>query len=159
ACNHKVFYSRFNTSGMGFTSSEFGVETAERELVRITDEIQSFVREAVIDEGILLVFSQHTTAGIIVNEDEPGLQEDVLTHLDEVAPPDNEYRHNQRGPGHDENADSHLKTIMTGADAVLPVENSRIQLGTYQQIFLVETDGPRERTVGCYLLGPQDQHS
>ncbi len=119
---------------------EIEVTTTKRTaLIDITDKAQKMVNT---DTGILLVFCTHTTAGIYVNENEPGLREDVLTILDTLVP-QKSYRHNRI----DNNADSHLKAILVGNSAVIPIENKRLRLGTWQSLFFCEFDGPRRRKV------------
>lgn len=119
---------------------ELEITTTKRcELIDITDKIQKMVNTST---GIVLVFCTHTTAGIYVNENEPGLKEDVLTMLDAVVFKES-YRHNKI----DNNADSHLKAILVGNSAVVPIENGRLHLGTWQSLFFCEFDGPRRRKV------------
>jgi secondary thiamine-phosphate synthase enzyme len=132
---------------------ELTIETDERKAHTITDRVRHELNDSDIEDGLCLVFSKHTTAGIVVNEDEPGLKQDMLDHLDRMAPPDAEYLHNQRGPAHDKNGDAHIKDLLTGPDHTLPVEDGDLALGAYQEIFLLEFDGPRERTVGVHLIG------
>lgn len=119
---------------------EIEVNTNKRiELIDITGEAQKAVGNA---SGILVAFCTHTTAGICVNENESGLKEDVLEMLDRLVP-EKSYQHNRI----DNNADSHLKAILVGNSAVIPVENGRLQLGTWQRLFFCEFDGPRRRKV------------
>jgi secondary thiamine-phosphate synthase enzyme len=116
------------------------VETHERiELIDITDEARKAITGT---SGILVASVTHTTAGIYVNENESGLKEDVLNLLHTLVPPQ-EYQHNRI----DNNADSHLKAILVGNSAVLPVVDNTLRLGTWQRIFFCEFDGPRHRTV------------
>lgn len=140
-------------SSMHIEHRELTVKTAERKAHSITDRVRQELQDTDIENGFCLIFSRHTTAGIVVNEDESGLKQDMLDHLDDMAPPDAEYLHNQRGPAHDKNGDAHIKDIVTGPDHTLPIEDGDLALGTYQEIFLLEFDGPRERTIGIHLLG------
>ena len=119
---------------------EIEVETHKRvELIDITDKAQNLVEKG---SGILVAFVTHTTAGVYVNENEPGLTEDVLNMLDTLVPPQS-YKHNRI----DNNADSHLKAILVGNCAVIPIENGRLRLGTWQRLFFCEFDGPRRRKI------------
>ncbi|MBU7026265.1 MAG: YjbQ family protein [Theionarchaea archaeon] len=119
---------------------EIEIKTNKRvELIDMTDKAQKIVD---IDSGVLIAFCTHTTAGVYINENESGLREDVLTVLDQLVPQQS-YRHNRI----DNNADSHLKAILVGNSAVIPVENGRLQLGTWQRLFFCEFDGPRQRTL------------
>ncbi len=119
---------------------EIEIRTTKRvELIDITDEAQKMVEEG---SGILITFVTHTTAGVYVNENEPGLKEDVLDMLDRLVPPQS-YNHNKI----DNNADSHLKAILVGNSAVIPIENGKLCLGTWQRLFFCEFDGPRRRKI------------
>lgn len=125
------------------------IETSKRiELVDITSEIQEEVRKSEIPEGICLISTRHTTAGIIVNENESGLREDLLNLLDKLVPTSAGYRHDRI----DNNADSHLRAVLLGASEALPILEGKLELGTWQRIFFAEMDGPRNRTIDITLL-------
>ncbi len=114
------------------------VKTNKRvELIDVTEDAQRMVDKG---SGVLIAFVTHTTAGIYINENEPGLKEDVLNMLNQLVPQQS-YKHNRI----DNNADSHLKAILVGNSAVIPVENGRLRLGTWQRLFFFEFDGPRRR--------------
>jgi secondary thiamine-phosphate synthase enzyme len=126
------------------------IETTKRvELVDITSEVQEEVRKSEITEGICLISTLHTTAGIIINENESGLKEDILDLLTKLVPAGAGYRHDRI----DDNADSHLRAVLLGASEILPVSEGKLELGTWQRIFFAEMDGPRNRTVNITLLG------
>lgn len=119
---------------------ELDITTQHRtELIDITDEARKAVTG---NTGILVASVTHTTAGIYVNENEPGLRADVLALLDRLVPPQS-YQHNRI----DNNADSHLKAILVGNSVVVPIEKGTLKLGTWQRVFFCEFDGPRHRTV------------
>ncbi len=125
------------------------IETSKRiELVDITSEIQEEVRKSEIPEGICLISTRHTTAGIVVNENESGLREDILNLLDKLVPTSAGYRHDRI----DNNADSHLRAVLLGASEALPILEGKLELGTWQRIFFAEMDGPRNRTINITLL-------
>jgi secondary thiamine-phosphate synthase enzyme len=125
------------------------IETSKRvELVDITLEVQEEVRTSEITEGICLISTRHTTAGIIINENESGLKEDILELLNKLVPPGAGYRHDRI----DNNADSHLRAVLLGASEALPVSEGKLELGTWQRIFFAEMDGPRNRIVNITLL-------
>lgn len=95
-----------------------------------------------IENGILIVYSPHTTTGIFINENETSLLEDIKTHFEKNIPK-GEWKHDcQEG-----NADSHLKGILLGNSAVIPVSNKKLDLGTWQSVFFAELDGPRNRKI------------
>ncbi len=119
---------------------EIQIKTNKRvELIDVTEEAQKMAGKG---SGVLIAFVTHTTAGIYVNENEPGLREDVLNMLEQLVP-QRSYHHNRI----DNNADSHLKAILVGNSATIPVENGRLRLGTWQRLFFCEFDGPRQRKV------------
>jgi secondary thiamine-phosphate synthase enzyme len=115
--------------------------TALKQLVKITVEVEEAVARLGIEEGAVLVYSPHTTAGVLVQEGaDPDVAHDLLLRLAELVP--------RRHPGdrHVEgNSDAHLQTALVGNAQVLPVSGGRLALGTWQQVFLAEFDGPRTR--------------
>jgi len=115
----------------------------ETELVDITGRIKEVVRGARARDGFCVIYTPHTTTGIIVNENEAGLREDILSTLGKIVPKGAGYQHDQI----DHNTHSHLRAILLGPSATIPIENGSLALGTWQSIFLVELDGPRKRTV------------
>ena len=120
---------------------------AREELVEITDRVQSAIRESGIDEGVCVLWSTHTTAGLTVNEAaDAAVARDIETWLAERAPRDAGYRHVEG------NADSHIKTTLVGPGLTLIVTDGRLRLGRWQGVFLCEFDGPRTRTVAVRVL-------
>lgn len=124
------------------------VNTERREqLVDITAEVRGSVESSAVTSGICVLWSMHTTAGLTVNESaDPDVATDIEDWLAEVAPEGAGYRHREG------NADSHIKTSLTGPGLTLIVEEGRLQLGTWQGVFLCEFDGPRTRDVGIQVL-------
>jgi thiamine phosphate synthase YjbQ (UPF0047 family) len=142
-------------------------ETAERrELVRITEDVQAAVDESGITEGMVLVSAMHITAGVWVNDDEPGLHEDALEWLDKLAPPSwsqpsndvarqllpdpGNYRHHRGG---EDNGDAHFKNLLVHHQVILPVTEGRLDLGPWQQVFYTEFDGRRAKRLVIKVLG------
>jgi len=115
----------------------------ETELVDITERVKEVVRGAGARDGVCVIHTLHTTTGIIVNENEAGLREDILSALGKAVPKGAGYQHDQI----DHNTHSHLRAILLGPSATIPIENGSLALGTWQSIFLVELDGPRKRTI------------
>ncbi|MCD6113982.1 MAG: YjbQ family protein [Thermoprotei archaeon] len=109
------------------------------QLVDITYEVENAVKESGIRNGLCLVFAPHATAAIVANEHERGLMEDILRKIKEEFPENGKWQHNII----DDNAHAHLASAFIGADRVFPVINGRLVRGTWQNIFLVEMDGPR----------------
>ena len=128
------------------------IETSKRiELIDITSEVQEEIMKSEVSEGICIISTGHTTAGIIINENESGLKEDILALLKKLVPTDAGYMHDRI----DNNADSHLRAMLLGASETLPVSEGKLELGTWQRIFFAEMDGPRSRTVNITLLRAQ----
>lgn len=125
------------------------IETSRRiELIDITSEVKEEVRISGVREGVCIISTRHTTAGIIVNENENGLREDILNMLERLVPQGAGYRHDRI----DNNADSHLKAIFLGSSEALPIVKGELELGTWQSIFFAEMDGPRNRAVNLTIL-------
>ena len=122
-------------------SERFGVETESRtQVIDVTDR----VRDGVPDNatGVCTVFVKHTTAGVVVQENEPNLVGDIENFLDDLVP-DEGHAHDRL----DGNADSHLRATLVGSDVSIPVEDGELVLGTWQSVLFVECDGPRRREV------------
>lgn len=127
--------------------SRFEVQTdARTEVVDVTDEVRAAVPDDVT--GVCTVFVRHTTAGIVINENETRLVGDIEDFLDDLVP--------DEGHAHDAldgNADSHLRATLVGSDVSIPVEDGDLALGTWQSVLFVECDGPRTREVVVQVVG------
>lgn len=121
----------------------FTVQTRERtQLVDITADVEKAVSALGLENGVVTVFVPHTTAGITINENaDPDVVADIKTALDRLVPWQAAYRH---GEG---NAAAHIKASLLGSSVRAIVEGGRLQLGTWQGIYLCEFDGPRARKV------------
>jgi secondary thiamine-phosphate synthase enzyme len=113
------------------------------ELVEFTEEVQRKLTESGEQEGVLVLFVQHTTAGLTVNENaDPDVPRDMLHALRTLVP--------QHGMGFqhgEENSDAHIKASLTGSSVTIPFKDGKLLLGRWQGIFLCEFDGGRERQV------------
>ena len=129
-------------------------ETARRrEMVRITPDVQRAVDEAGILEGMALVSAMHITAGVWVNDDEPGLHHDYGVWLEKLAPfdPDpNVYHHNRTG---EDNADAHLKRQVMGREVVVAITDGKLDFGPWEQIYYAEFDGRRPKRALIKIIG------
>ena len=122
---------------------EFNVSSKKRyQLIDITDKIETIVKESGVKDGVVLVFTLHSTAGILLNENEEGLKNDWLNVLGKWVSGFN-FEHNKN----DYNADSHILAGLIGPEKILPIEDRKIIRGTWQSIFLAEFDGPRTRKI------------
>jgi secondary thiamine-phosphate synthase enzyme len=142
----------------------FRITTAHpTEFLDLTDLLQALITESGIRIGILNVQSLHTTAAIVVNECEPLLLTDFRTMLEEAAPSDRSYRHDDPAlrtvnltPDERINGHAHCRALMLAPSACLNVIDGCLQLGRWQRVLLAELDGPRERQVAFLILG-EDQ--
>ncbi|MBQ6099061.1 MAG: YjbQ family protein [Methanobrevibacter sp.] len=114
-------------------------------------DITSLVNELIsIDNGIVSIFSKHSTSAIVVNENESGLLRDFEFMLDNLVSDKFSYQHDRI----DNNARSHLKSFLLSSSECLPVKNGKLELGTWQSVFFIELDGPRaNRTVTLTMVG------
>ncbi len=135
---------------MKFFVEEFRVSTSSRfEVVDITSRVESVVSRSGVRNGLCLVFVPHATAAVIANEAEPGLMQDYIDLIKELFKPDAPWRHNRI----DDNAHAHLASAVIGPSRVFPVIDGRCVRGTWQNIMLVEMDGPRSRRVIVEVIG------
>ena len=120
------------------------------EVLCITDDVEKVVAESGIRNGLVLVYVPHATAAVIVNEFEPRIAEDYISWLRKFFPPGAGWRHDEI----DDNAHAHLASAMIGSSRIFPLIDGRIVRGTWQEILLVELDGPRSvRRVVVEVLG------
>ncbi len=146
---------------VGFHTESLSFHTNEGpEFINITDLVQEVVTNSGYREGRVLVFSRHTTAGIVIQEEEPLLLEDFEEFLEDLAPEEGGYRHNNfeirtvnMHPDEQENGHSHCRHLTIGPSEQLPVSEGRLMTGTWQEIFLVELDHAREREVVVQVMG------
>src|SRR5216683_2920043 len=101
-------------------------------------------------EGLALVSAMHITAGVFVNDDEPGLWQDIWEWLEKLAPEGPDYQHHRTG---EDNGDAHLKSLLIHHQVVVPVTKGILDLGTWQQIFYAEFDGQRRKRVIVKAMG------
>lgn len=127
---------------------EINIRTIKRiEFVDITREVEDIIRQAGVQEGICVIYSPHTTAGLTINENaDPSVKEDIQNHLSKLVPPHAGYKHLEG------NADSHIKTSIIGPSLSLIITGGKLLLGTWQGIFFAEFDGPRNRHVYVKIL-------
>ncbi len=122
----------------------------EREYINITDQVADAVGKSGVREGLCLVSAMHITAGVYVNDDEPGFRDDLTAMLERVAPQGADYRHHETG---ETNGDAHLKNMLTGFQVVLPITKGALDLGPWQQVFYAEFDGRRRKRLVVKVIG------
>lgn len=127
--------------------------------IDLTDDLHSLVIDANVRTGLLNVQTAHTTTALVVNEHEPLLLSDFQAFLERVAPRSAIYAHDdmsRRGevaPGEPANGHAHCRALLLPTSACLNIIDGRLALGRWQRVFLVELDGPRERTASVVIVG------
>ena len=129
------------------------IETKPREIREITREVSVWVEAQRIPRGLLILFIKHTSASLLVQENySPDVRRDITGFLARLAPEDpSRYRHNDEGP---DDMPAHLKALLTQVQLTIPVMAGRLQLGTWQGIFLLEhRAAAHRRDVVLTLIG------
>ncbi len=138
---------------MATRTSTFHLSTrGDNDIHDLTGRVEEIVRTSKIDCGTATVFVPGSTAGITTIEFEPGVVNDLKRAIDRIAPSNIHYEHDARwGDG---NGYAHVRAALLGPSITLPVVNGRMQLGTWQQIILVDFDNrPRNRDVIVQIIG------
>jgi secondary thiamine-phosphate synthase enzyme len=122
--------------------------TRRAEMLDVTDRVQAVVARSGVGEGVAVLQSLHTTAGLTINENaDPDVQHDVLAKLERLVPHREEFYRHAEG-----NSDSHLKTSFFGPSLTVIVSGGRLVLGRWQGVYFCEFDGPREREIAVQLV-------
>ena len=125
------------------------VTSAQRtQLLDITDAVARACQSERAGDAVALVYCPHTTAGVLIQEAEPGLLRDLEAWLARAIPEGGTYQHDRI----DDNAASHLRAVLAGASVIVPIRNGRLALGTWQRILFVELDGPRQRHIDVGIV-------
>jgi secondary thiamine-phosphate synthase enzyme len=130
------------------------------QFIDLTDLVAERVRRSGIEHGLVCVQSLHTTAGIVVNEDEPLLLQDLKRTLERIAPSAASYAHDDHtrrvpsiGVGERPNGHSHCQALVVPPSVTLSVAGGRLLLGRWQRVLLAELDGPQPRSISVVVLG------
>jgi secondary thiamine-phosphate synthase enzyme len=130
------------------------------QFVDLTDRITQIVSDAHIHDGLVNIQALHTTTALVINEHDPLLLSDVAVLLERLAPQDGFYQHDNVGLRNSNciladraNGHSHCRAVLLAPSVTVNVVECRLQLGTWQRIFLVELDGPRSRAVSISVMG------
>jgi secondary thiamine-phosphate synthase enzyme len=132
------------------------VPTGQRvELTDVTDQIIALVQSSGISEGMVSLWSMHTTFAVFMNEAQPALHADIKRLLEQIVDRDADWMHND--PLHSDcdrfNADAHLRAMLLGHSLSLQVSGGMLVLGQWQRVLVAELDGPRARTLRVQIMG------
>jgi len=141
--------------GMTIHGETLVVSTDQRiELVDLTQRIMEFARQFNIKEGLVSLWSMHTTCALFINEFQTALLTDIKRFLEQMVARDAEWMHNN--PDHSDcdrfNADSHLRAMLLGHNLTLQISGGEVVLGQWQRILMVELDEPRTRTLRLQVM-------
>jgi secondary thiamine-phosphate synthase enzyme len=142
--------------GLIIHGETFVVQTDQRiELVDLTLRVMEFVRRFNIREGLVSLWSMHTTCALFINEFQTALLADIKRFLEQMVARDAEWMHNN--PEHSDcdrmNADSHLRALLLGHSLTVQVSGGEVVLGQWQRILMAELDGPRARSLRIQIFG------
>jgi secondary thiamine-phosphate synthase enzyme len=145
---------------MKIYKQKFEVEsTTQIEFIDITDKVQEIIDNSGVREGQVLIYSPHTTQGIMINHNEPMLLQDFLKVFHRLVPVDNQYSHDlfelRRGQNADgrSNGQAHCQMMLLGGSETVPIEKGKMMLTEKQSIFAVEFDGGRTRELIVQAIG------
>lgn len=128
------------------------IDTTERlQEINIKEAVESVLFESKIKEGLLTVFTGHTTASVHLSNEDEDLERDFHDFLNDLIPNKPSYRHDKGDFG--KNADAHFKSTIVGNSITVPVVNGKIVLGKWQTLYLSEFDGPRRREFYVKIIG------
>lgn len=122
----------------------------EQEFINITEELKRILHESKMQEGMMLVSAMHITAGVYVNDDEPGLIEDIQVWLNKLVPENPAYLHHRTG---ETNGHAHLRSMLVHHEVILPITQGKLDLGRWQEVFYAEFDGRRKKRVIVKVIG------
>ena len=132
-------YLRFSTEGDG-------------DVIDLTEGVTSVIETSGVQSGLVSVFVPGSTAAVTAMEHEPGGVADLKAALERLIPAKGDYAHNRLN--HDTNSHAHIRAAVVGPSETVPVHDSRLALGTWQQLVLIDFDDrPRQRTVVVQVIG------
>lgn len=145
-----------SSGGFAVVAESIEVDTVERvEMVDLTNTVMEFVRRSAIQEGLLSLWSMHTTCTVFINESQVALDADMRTFLEDLVARGKYYKHND--PAHSDcdrqNADSHLRAMLLGHSLTMQVSGGELVVGQWQRVLCGEMDGPRTRTIRAQVMG------
>jgi len=136
---------------MRIHSDYMTVQTKEkREFLNITPNIKAAVEKSGIRDGIILISSLHSNSALFVNDDEPGLLQDIMEWADRIAPFGPDYHHSARS---ESNAGAHLQSLLLNHQAFVSLTDGKLELGPWQSVMYAELDGQRPKRILIKILG------
>ena len=123
--------------------------TSQQQIIDINKQVKDIVKDSKIKEGLCMIYVQHTSAAVIINENaDPNIMIDIIDALSKVVP-QGQWKHDKI----DGNGDAHIKSAILGPSETVIIDKGELQLGKWQDIMLAEFDGPRTRTVLVKIIG------
>jgi secondary thiamine-phosphate synthase enzyme len=129
------------------------ISSRGRGLVEVTGDVLNWLKRHPVQAGLLTLFCQHTSAGLLIQENAArDVRADLETFFDRLAPEDvNQYRHRDEGP---DDMPAHIRTVLTGVQLAIPIVEGELSLGTWQGIYLFEhRRAPHRRQIALHLIG------
>jgi secondary thiamine-phosphate synthase enzyme len=148
--------SKATVGGLTIHGESIVVQTSQRiDVVDLTNTVMDMVRKSGAKEGLVSLWSLHTTCALFINEFQTALLADIKRFLEQMVARDAEWMHND--PEHSDcdrfNADSHLRAMLLGHSLTLQISNGDVVLGQWQRVLMAELDGPRARTLRIQVWG------
>ena len=145
-----------SAGGLAIVAETIDIDTSERvEFVDLTETVMAFVRRSGVREGLVSLWSMHTTCAVLINESQDALNVDMKAFLEHAVDRAQYYRHND--PAHSDcdrqNADSHLRAMLLGHSVTMQVSGGELVVGRWQRVLCGEMDGPRTRTIRAQVQG------
>jgi secondary thiamine-phosphate synthase enzyme len=145
-----------NAGALTIRGETFVVQTDQRvEVIDLTNRVMEFVRRFAISEGLVSIWSMHTTCTLFINEYQVALLADIKRFLEQMVARDAEYMHNDPNLSDCDrmNADSHLRAMLLGHNLTLQISGGEVVLGQWQRVLMAELDGPRARSLRVQIFG------
>jgi secondary thiamine-phosphate synthase enzyme len=144
------------STGLVVRAEMLDIQTGQRvELTDLTERLQAVTRQSGVREGIVSLWSMHTTLAVFINESQQALHADIKRLLEMMVARDEDWMHND--PQHSDcdrlNADAHLRAMLLGHSLTLQVSGGAVVLGQWQRVLVAELDGPRTRTLRVQIMG------
>jgi secondary thiamine-phosphate synthase enzyme len=145
-----------STGSMIVRADTLTVGTTQRlELIDVTDRLVAFVAGSAVREGMLSVWSLHTTCAVFINEAQRALHADIQRVLEQIVDRHTDWMHNdpEQSDCDRSNADAHLRAMLLGHSLTLQISGGEIVLGQWQRVLAAELDGPRSRALRLQIMG------